>query len=290
MIKNTNQLNAQQERELIKLAELCKKKDSSIPNLYTHILIQHRAFPASLLYYEQDELIGFLSAYFFYDDAVEISLVVHPSFRKKGIAKTLIRTILPLIQLQNYFKLIFSTPAGVNNKLLSAYNYSYLHSEYYMERDNLNPVIEYQPSLTFRTATPADIPYLCTLDELCFPKKQGDLLARFEHILDNREYELILAFDHNHLIGKAHLRWQPQGATLSDIAVAPNKQGKGYGTALIAHCINHALSEGKPLLNLDVETHNKRALNLYTRLGFSTQNACDFWSIDLERLRLAMQK
>jgi len=288
MIQNTNQITEQQLHDLIQLSELCKKKDGSTPNLYTHILIQHRAFPASLLYYQEDQLLAFLSVYFFYDDAVEVGLLVHPKHRKQGIAKELLQAILPLIQFQNYFKVIFSTPSSLNNKFLLNEGYSYSHSEYYMERRDLTPVLEYKYNLAFRLATVEDIPILCALDELCFPQKHGDLLDRFNHLLDNREYIILLAFHEQILIGKAHLRWEEKGATLSDIAVYPAQQGKGYGTALIAYCINHALEEGKPLLNLDVETHNKRALNLYARLGFAVQNACDFWSIDIDQLKQIM--
>lgn len=284
MINNTNQLNEQQLDELKRLAEQCKKKDGSTPNLYTHILAQPRAFPASLLYYEQQVLIGFLSAYFFYDDAVEISLIVHPLQRKQGIAKQLLHSILPLVQFHNYPKLIFSTPTHLNNKWLLSSGYVYTHSEYYMERTELTPILDYNRSLTFKSATVEDIDTLCTLDELCFPLKHGDLPNRFEHLLDSREYDLFVAFYNETPIGKAHIRWEKEGATLSDIAITPQLQGKGFGTALIAHCINHALSEGKPTLNLDVETHNKRALNLYTRLGFSVHNACDYWTIDTNKL------
>ena len=100
--------------------------------------------------------------------------------------------------------------------------------------------------------------------------------------MHSREYKIILAFKNNQLIGKAHLRWEKKSTTLSDIAIIPAHQGNGYGTALIAHCINHSLSEGTTLINLDVETHNLKALNLYTRLGFMIQNACDYWSIDAD--------
>jgi ribosomal protein S18 acetylase RimI-like enzyme len=284
MIYSSNQLTSEQLQQLEKLAAQCKKSDGSTPNLYTHILSQPRALPAGLLYYKQNLLIGFLSAFFFYDEAVEISLLIHPKHRKQGIAKELIRTILPLVYFQNYFSLIFSTPTGLNNKWLSSQGYTYLHSEYYMEREDRKPLLDNKPVLTFRKATTKDIPILCSLDEACFPQRQGDLQERFDHVMSNREYEVVVALNEHKIIGKAHIRWQTKGATLSDIAINPSYQGSGLGTSLISHCINYALSEGKPRLNLDVETHNKRALNLYTRLGFITQNACDFWSISTERL------
>lgn len=284
MLKNTNQLNAEQLEQLESLRAVCKKTDGSTPNLYTHILSQPRAFPASLLYYEQQQLTGFLGAYFFYDDAVEVSVLVHPLYRRRGIARQLIQTILPLIQSQNYNKLIFSSPAQLNNVWLFSMGFSYQHSEYYMERDDLNPLLDYKQSLTFRTATIDDLSLLYSLDEECFPDKQSDSFERFQHIIDGREYQIILAYQNNKAIGKAHLRWLSNGATLSDIAILPTKQGQGLGTLLITHCINLALSEGKPHLNLDVETHNERALKLYTRLGFLTKNACDYWAIDINKL------
>lgn len=284
MIHCSHQLNEQQLQELQQLAQHCKKQDGSIPNLYTHILTQHRAFPSNIFYYEQQQLIGFLSVYFFYDEAVEVSVLVHPSFRKQGIAKALLHEVLPLIQAQNYSAVIFSTPEQLHNQWLPNRGYTYLHSEYYMERSDRSPILRYHQNLSYRIALTDDIPALCVLDKHCFPHKHGDLVERFQHIIDNREYCLILALHNSTLIGKAHLRWQEQGASLSDIAIIPEQQGKGFGTALITYCINYALSEGKPLLNLDVEAHNQKALNLYIKLGFATQNACDFWSISMDQL------
>lgn len=285
MIYDTHQLNEQQLNELKQLIQNCKKKDESTPCLYPYILIQQRAFPASLLYYQQEQLVAFLSVYFFYDDAVEIGLLVDPAYRQKGFAKGLLSTIIPLIEFQNYSKLIFSVPSKANNQHFLQKGYLYSHSEYRMQRSELQPILEYKQHLNFRLAIVDDISALCTLDELCFPKQQGDLIDRFMYLLNYREYKIILAFHENTLIGKAHIRWEENGATFSDIAVAPEYQGKGYGSSLISYCINHALEEGKPLLHLDVETHNNRALNLYTRLGFSVENACDFWTIELSQLK-----
>ncbi len=284
MITNTNQLNDEQLKELEFLVSQCKKNDDSTPNVYTHILSQQRSLPACMLYYENQQLIGFLSVYFFYDDAVEVALMVHPSKRKKGIAKELIYSILPLVEYHNYHKLIFSSPSHLNDSWLKLKGLTYLHSEYYMERHDLNPILDDNKSLIFRNADANDIPILCAIDKACFPKHQADSVERFQHLISGRDYQILIAFKDNQPIGKAHLRWQEHGATLSDIAILPAQQGKGLGTALIAYCINTALSEGKPNLNLDVETHNLRALDLYTRLGFLTTNACDYWTIKLNQL------
>lgn len=284
MIQNTNQLNAQQIQELEALLAACKKTDGSVSNVYLHILSKQRLLPASLLYYDKGHLIGFLSVYFFYDDAVEIAVMVHPNKRKLGIAKQLIASIIPLIEYQEYSSLIFSCPPQINDHWLPGKGFKYLHSEYYMERKDLSPVLADSALLSFREAVLADITSLCALDKACFKKQNSNQVERFEHIIEGREYQIFIAEKDNQMIGKAHVRWQDKGATLSDIAVLPEQQGQGYGTALITHCINRALLEGKPNLNLDVETQNLKALSLYTQLGFLTQNACDYWQIDIDRL------
>ena len=284
MLKQTNQLNEIQLQDLEHLEKLCKKIDGSVPNLYPHLLTQPRTLPTIQLNYEQEQLTGFLNAYFFYQDAVEIALLIHPDARRQGLAKQLIRNILPLIQEHDYPKLIFSSPAHLNNHWLVALGFTYQHSEYSMERHDLNPVLSCKKQLVFRPATPEDIPQLCLLDEVCFHKTNDELMPRFQHILNDRNYQVLLAFDQDQFVGKAHLRWQKHGATLSDIAIMPQRQGHGLGTSLITHCINYALSEGKPHLSLDVETHNKTALNLYTRLGFLTHNACDYWVLQTNQL------
>lgn len=281
MLNSTNKLNSEQLEKLDQLCALCKKKDGSIPNVYTHLLQQVRAFPANILWEEQ-QLLGFLGAYFFYEEAVEISLLIHPDYRRRKMATELMHAILPLIQSLHYKQLIFSSPAQRNNKWLLKQGYSYLHSEYHMGREDLTPLLGYQQALIFRDAQVEDIPFLCALDKACF-KEALESEERFQNLLETKDYQILLAYHNKQPVGKAHLRWTKKGATLSDIAVLPAKQGRGLGTLLITHCINFALSQGKNQLNLDVETHNERALALYTRLGFLIKNACDYWKIDLSK-------
>lgn len=285
-MKTTDQLNEQQLIELETLRQACKMENDSTPNLYTHILSQPRIYPASVLYYENNQLVGFLSAFFFYENAVEISLLVHPNARRRGIASALLKEILPLLKSLQLPTLIFSSPHKLNDHWLPQRGFALMHSEYYMCRDSLNPLLGYDNSLVFQPATENEIPLLYSLDEACFANKMSEDNYRFHNLIDNREYSVIIAFLNNKPIGKTHIRWTAKEAILSDIAIEPAHQGRGFGTSLIAYCVNFALSEGKSIISLDVETHNKKALNLYIRLGFMTQNACDYWSISIEQVML----
>jgi len=281
-----NQLNQEQLHAVNQLASLCREVDRSIPPLYPHILEQKRLNDSNVLYFQDGTLLGFLSVYFFYADACEVSVLVEPSHRRQGIAKQLLQTVMPLLIAKQMNTLIFSTPEAVNDGWLSELGFKYHHSEYQMQRQSYEPILITKQTLIVRKATEKDIPALCHIDEHCFPEEDEDMPARFNILLNENNYTILLASHQGKGVAKAHIRWQADGsAILSDIAVLPKHQRQGLGSELLSYCINHALSLGTTKLILDVETTNENALNLYTRHGFKTINATDFWSIPTENMR-----
>jgi N-acetylglutamate synthase-like GNAT family acetyltransferase len=285
MLISNNQLNAEQLSALDDLANLCRPVDKDVPPLYKHILSQRRLSDSSFLYYEQDKLIGFLSIYFFYADASEVTVLVAPSHRRQGIAKQLIQAVLPLIEEKEIEHLYFSTPAEAHNDWLSRLGFKYKNSEYHMERNSFEPILAAKQTLSVRIAKETDIPELCGIDELCFPVEPENMPFRFMNIMEDDHYTILLAFREGKAVAKAHIRWEKDKVIFSDIAVRPEFQRKGLGGEILSYCINYALTLGKTKLALDVETSNNSALNLYTNHQFKIVNAIDFWTISAKELR-----
>ncbi|MFA5960680.1 MAG: GNAT family N-acetyltransferase [Tatlockia sp.] len=283
MLLYNNYLDATQLQALMRLTKACREQDGALPSLYPHILEQKRQADSNLLFYAGDQLVGFLSCYFFYTDACEISVLVDPLYRKQGIAKQLLEASLPLLAAKQMERLIFSTPATQNEAWLSHLGFVYTNSEYQMQRNSYEPILLSRDRLETKKGSNADIETLCTIDALCFEKAQADMIARFNSILDNHNYTLLIALQQGNPIGKAHIRWEEDSAILSDIAIIPTHQRQGLGSELLANCINHALTCGKTRLTLDVETSNQNALKLYLRHGFKTINAVDYWEISTEK-------
>lgn len=286
MITATHHLKQRQLNQLKQLMTICKRVDGSTPNVYPHLLAQKRALPASLMYHKNNQLVGFLSAFFFYDDACEIALMVLPIQRKRGIGKKLLSAVLPLIKSQHLTRLIFSSPGKINTPFFEAHPFTYMHTEYHMLRMQQGPADEaIYAALDIRPATREMIPQLCALDEVCFPKEHQDNPTHFLSLLENvAEYQLFAVFVDNEIVGKAHIRWTARSATFSDIAIQPDRQGKGLGSALLGFCINYSLQQKKTRLLLDVEAKNERALKIYFNFGFAAQNTTDYWSIPIDKL------
>lgn len=289
MLIGNNQLNPTQLNALEELSTLCRSADGDVPAIYPHILVQKRSTESNVFYYEGDKLIGFLSVYFFYMDACEVAVLVDPSHRRQGIAKQLIQTIIPLVKAKQINTLIFSTAPAINEAWLLRLGLQYQNSEYHMQRKSYEPIFITNQALSIRKATEEDIPALCSIDELCFNVDQTNMYSRFMNLLDDGDYTLLLALHNEKAVGKAHIRWQAETATFSDIAIIPSCQKQGWGGELLSYCINHALTLGKTKLALDVETFNEKALNLYIRHGFKSVNTNDFWIINVDKLSTLLQ-
>ena len=284
MLIHTDQLNPEQLTQLKQLCSNCKQTDGNSIPIYKHLISQKRSTPCNLLYYRDAQLIGFLSAFFFYEEACEIALMVDPRFRKQGISAQLIKEILPLMQAKNIQNLIFSTAYGLNNHWLSAHDFVYQSSEYQMSRTENERVFADSKSIIVEVATPEDIKALSAIDKACFSSHVKDMSARFHMLLNNPDYTLFIARKDGVPIGKAHVYWQKSHAKLADIAIIPRLQSRGFGCALLAYCINFSLNAKQPNITLEVETNNQNALRLYTRLGFVMKNAYDFWTIPVNIL------
>lgn len=289
MILCTQQLTDPQLKDLDQLMQLCQATDGGTPAIYRYILKQKRETKNSVLYYHQGKLIGLLSVYFFYEDACEVSLLIAPEHRKQGLAYKLLHTILPLMQLKDIESLIFSSSTSFCNKWLPARGFSYQQSEYHMERNTYETRLINNPSLTLRKATAADLAILFALDAACFPKQPVNMLERFNYLLEHPDYSILLALHNDTIVGKAHIHWREENILLSDIAVSPIYQGKGFGSELIANCINLILAQGKTHIALDVETSNQNALNLYERHGFKTTSSYEYWTISTKNMQLALE-
>lgn len=287
MLIRNHQLTPSQLIDLELLCAECKAEDGNIIATYTCMLSKDRPRLCNTLYYSKKKLVGFLSTFFFYENACEVSVMVKPDYRKRGLARHMINDILPLIRSEKIDNLIFSTPHETNKKWLLAKGFRYQRCEYQMQRQDAHAPLIPESSLTIRAATSDDLAILCALDKACFAVHQPDTLLHFHNLLYDPNYRIFVSELDGVVIGKAHLDMQRDNTRLTDIAVLPDFQGRGFGSKMIAYCINYSLAENQSKITLNVETNNQQALKIYTGLGFVIENAYDFWTIPIQVLRFA---
>lgn len=272
-----HQLTSNELTQLQALASRCHQQDGNCIPIYSNLLVKRRNLPCNLLYYDQHQLIGFLSLFFFYDDACELTLMVDPLWRRQGIATRLIATIMPVIQTSGIHSIYYPSPKGLNDAWLPTQQLSYQKTEYEMEWKGTNPIQAIPDGLHFHKGTDKDIQNLTQIDVTCFHTDRLEMEARFQRLVHDQTYTLFLISFENQVIGKAHLHEDPDHIQLSDIAILPAYRNQGLGQILLNYCIQNASKISTLPLRLEVDSHNQNALYLYLKSGFKITNAWDLW-------------
>jgi ribosomal protein S18 acetylase RimI-like enzyme len=126
-------------------------------------------------------------------------------------------------------------------------------------------------TLSFRPATPADVPALLALRQATMtghllragaPSDEAALLARVNYRLE----DALLVYEGDELVGLFKVGRDDDEWKLVQVQVAPGKQGRGLGGRLVRGLQQEAAAAGRAIV-LDVLKGNP-ARRLYERCGF----------------------
>lgn len=82
---------------------------------------------------------------------------------------------------------------------------------------------------------------------------------------------LFVAYEKGRPVGMAEVEKEDKEATLAYLGVIPEARGKGIGRALLAKAAEWARKKGARLLRVRAHDHEKEAVDLYRRLGFTLE-------------------
>ncbi|QZO76145.1 GNAT family N-acetyltransferase [Helcococcus kunzii] len=159
-ILSTTILTETQKNEVIDLISTCQDFDGTHSDIYlSNEYNFDKDMPAFFLAYKQNQLVGFLSNYADEIDDAEISLIVHPNFRRRGIASELIKIFEKEINyLKNiYFKTEYNFIKS-NRGLLDKWNLKIDEDkDIILERDREKYEIEKNPLWEVKKASLQDV-------------------------------------------------------------------------------------------------------------------------------------
>jgi ribosomal-protein-alanine N-acetyltransferase len=124
------------------------------------------------------------------------------------------------------------------------------------------------PEVTVRDMLPADIPAVHELEVRLFPVDAWPLQMFVDELSQPETRRYLIAETPDGIIGYAGLMCIEPIADVQTIAVIPEYEGKGIGTALLTELINESRRRGAADVLLEVRADNPRAQQLYRRFGF----------------------
>lgn len=126
-----------------------------------------------------------------------------------------------------------------------------------------------------------DVDAVWAVDQAAFEQSWSREAFVNELTLNRSAYYLVLEEDGN-ICGYCGFWLIVDEAHITNIAVHPDQQGKGYGLRLMGAVMLLAHSLGARQMTLEVRVSNEKAQNLYRKLGFVGQGVRRQYYADLE--------
>jgi ribosomal protein S18 acetylase RimI-like enzyme len=268
--------------EIEQLAQLCNAEEGLDLKLNWETLRgRSKSETNDFLYYEQNTLIGFLGLYAFNSREAEVSGMVHPVYRRRGIFTELLSAAQDETRRRNIpiLLLIVEHASTSGQAFVGQLKTTYDHSEYKMVLEQFRQPAGSDERLQFREARIDDLPALKHITAEAFGMADDEVDWYPVHVLENLARRYYLATLSNVVIGKLDVSFGGQSAFIYGFAVLPEYRGRGYGRQILARTIQELLVQGRERIALEVATENRNALSLYQSCGFRETGSYDYYAL-----------
>lgn len=264
--------------DIEQLAALCNEHDGIELKLNYDTLRKRPADSTNdFLYYEKGQLVGFFPLFVFNSREAEVSGMVHPEYRRKGIFSLLLEAGLAELKKRNIPNTIFivHTNSTSGKSFAESQGASYSFSEYkmYLAEANLQP--KKHANLHLERATEAYSEFLahCTAIAFNMPKQDVNWMKFTD---EGRRYYVIKLDEEP--VGTIATRVEPDESFIYGFAMMPEHQGKGYGRQILSEIVQGLVAEGQTKIELEVAANNPSALGLYQSCGFKVDCGYDYYT------------
>lgn len=127
--------------------------------------------------------------------------------------------------------------------------------------------------ITYRVATPFDLPVFVSLDKELFPYSPWSASQYKEEFASPTRHFVVAVDQDQAIIGYAGV-FAPGGAEADvlTVGVVPSHRGQGIARNLMALITDWARQQGSTAMMLEVKVDNAEAIGLYESLGYSKLN------------------
>lgn len=226
------------------------------------------------MYYEENELIGYLGICDF-GDAIEVNGMVHPEYRRRKIFTRLLNLAKDEWQNRKPKKMLLlcDKKSEAGQGFINTLDIIHDHTEYEMFLTNNERKFNFLNDITLRAATIKDSSQLRKQDSIYFDNE--------DEVEDNtNEVDVInsyLAEIDNDIVGKVRLELNNNVGGIYGLGVLPQYRSKGYGRDILTWSIKKLKEMGAKKIMLQVSVSNESALHIYTSSGFEITSTMNYF-------------
>ena len=233
--------------------------------------------PAFVLAFVEDQLVGFLSIYADEPKEAEVQLFVTPSFRRRGIARSLWKDFMDLAQdYQLEDRLYVSELQFLDQhpELLSHFHLVEAKEEgheLWLEAPCQATEFEKREGLMVLEAEESMLQEIAHFQSKAFETDLDYALKYATESLEGQDTRLFVLRDQEQVLASVTVDLSQGTTYFFGLAVDPDHLRKGYARYLLRSVMNQMATEVEQQFQIVVEKENQAALSLYLGLGFTIQ-------------------
>ncbi|MDE3134781.1 MAG: GNAT family N-acetyltransferase [Acidobacteriota bacterium] len=233
---------------------------------------------SDLLWWDGERLLGFVGIYGFGREQLELTGMVDPDARRRGIARALFEAALPLCRERGRRRLLLVVPrvSPGGDEFARAYDMSFEHSEHAMTLRSRPEPAPARDETCVRQAVADDIPALSALYRDGFGHARVDP----DRLASERSRTLMLERD-GQIVGTIAVARDGRRGAVYGFVVDTGQRGQGIGHEVLRRVCQDQFDTGAERVDLEVEVANDRALGLYTSVGFELAATDDYYELAL---------
>ncbi|MGD8192698.1 GNAT family N-acetyltransferase [Brevibacillus ginsengisoli] len=277
-------LTKEELEQIEQLAALCDQAENIQLKLNRDMLRNRPTNETNdFLYYEDNQLVGFLGIYSFRSTEAEVSGMVHPDYRRKGIFRSLLQEAIDECKQREIPKIIFivHNRSQSGKQLMGSLNVPYSFSEYWMEYQAGSEGVAVTGDIELRKATEADRDTVIHLNVTGFSMTEEDSRDYVDSTLSSKSDRTYIASLNGEPIAKICIQLEGGNGFIFGFCVTPELRGRGYGRQILQQTIDLLLLQQPKRIALEVAVENKNALTLYQSCGFTETGANDYYELIL---------
>jgi ribosomal protein S18 acetylase RimI-like enzyme len=275
-------LSPTQFSQIRQLEAICNDFDGLTMKLNLETLRQRKQNEINdFLMVEGEQLIGYLALFIFTKAEVEVSAMIHPAYRRRGLFKQLLAAAQAEVARRAIPHFLFICERGsvMAVPVMQALAARYDFSEYKM---TLQPPVRSAnlvPELVLRQVGPAELDLLAHMDVTCFNVSFEAARQYIGSKLDDPHRRVWVAEIKGNIIGKIHVSVVENESYINAFCILPPYRGRGCGKTILSRTVERLVAEQHEIISLEVETENENALGLYKTIGFEVVTAYDYYRL-----------
>jgi ribosomal protein S18 acetylase RimI-like enzyme len=226
---------------------------------------------------KKGNLVAYAAIFSYNTLEAKISGMVHPEYRRRGLARALIQAASQEIDNRGIETqtLIVPTRSTAGQAFAKAIDATFSFSEYEMDLAAPRELANRNENLHLKPVMETDIPFFgCTISQ-AFDVPEEEVTLKLGD--PTRHYNLIALGEAS--IGTIAARTEEKQTMIYGFAVKPEHQGRVYGRQALNDMVAELTAKGNSRIRLEVDCHNEGALGLYLSCGFEVTSGYDYYKL-----------